>query len=423
VTTAPSAAHLSWAQKLGITTIIFANLIMLFFVGLLAYDVYSRPEPLIIKNNQELSTFFDAYKERADGLQKLVTVLIGLSSLYAIVLGVTSYINAQQYVKQFDYEIGKAREEVAKAVEQNKAASDETARLKTQFPTFDRIEARIARMVDRLQQLLPDTEWLQDHINDLSTNEREEILLYERSAAFCVLLNPEGLQEKAADLFRRLCRYYRARYSVERKALLEKQRILSLAGRPGYFFDAQKALGNLLDRARIYIDLAFPDPKHFVRLNEEAIIQWEQAGHVDDIASRSLFLESLKRHPRQQRAHYWLSILEHVSGNYAVAESRLTEALSEENWETIPRLERKPDIFYNRACARSRLGENQAEGPAKERYADAAAQDLLAACPGPNKVSLFFFKQDISPSGDLAWLKAKRGNVVTTALLRLSGEG
>jgi hypothetical protein len=42
-----------------------------------------------------LEAKFQAYSDRADDLQKLIAVLIGLSSLYAVVLGLSSYASAQ----------------------------------------------------------------------------------------------------------------------------------------------------------------------------------------------------------------------------------------------------------------------------------------------------------------------------------------
>jgi tetratricopeptide (TPR) repeat protein len=276
-------------------------------------------------------------------------------------------------------------------------------------------------MIDRMQQLLPDTEWLQTHLEGISPIERQEILLYERSAALCVLLNPKGLQEKASDLFRRLCRYYRARYAAERRILVEKQKTLGLAGRPDYFHDIDRQIGSFLERARVYIDLAYPDAKHFVRLNEEAIIEWERVGS-DKEKARELLNESLKRQPRQQRAHYWLSILNHVSESYEAAEDELTKALCEENWEAFKNPEKRLDILYNRACARSRLGERSPETEVQKNYADLATKDLLLACPGPNKMSLKFFLNDTKPGGDLAWLETKKPEDVKRALRRVKGE-
>jgi len=44
---------------------------------------------------EALEAKFQSYSDRADDLQKLIGVLVGLSSLYAVVLGLSSYVSAQ----------------------------------------------------------------------------------------------------------------------------------------------------------------------------------------------------------------------------------------------------------------------------------------------------------------------------------------
>jgi hypothetical protein len=47
-----------------------------------------------------LQAQFQSYSDRADDLQKLISVLVGLASLYAIVLGLSSYVTSQSTQKE-----------------------------------------------------------------------------------------------------------------------------------------------------------------------------------------------------------------------------------------------------------------------------------------------------------------------------------
>ena len=84
-----------WA---GVSLIVFLNLLVLGYLGLEVYRSQSAG-PLVIRDAKGLQDVFDTYRDRVDGAQKLMTALIGLSSLYALALGFTTYLGAQQYLQ------------------------------------------------------------------------------------------------------------------------------------------------------------------------------------------------------------------------------------------------------------------------------------------------------------------------------------
>ena len=83
---------------IGVSLIVFLNLLVLGYLGLEVYSSH-RAGPLMIHDAKGLQDVFDTYRDRVEGAQKLLTALIGLSSLYALALGFTTYLGAQQYLQ------------------------------------------------------------------------------------------------------------------------------------------------------------------------------------------------------------------------------------------------------------------------------------------------------------------------------------
>ena len=88
-----------------------ASLVLISIVGFQTWqELRAKPEVNVsIKDASEgtleqvranVKTDFEWYRDRVDNLQKLIAVLIGLSSLYTIVVAVTSYLDGQTYLDQ-----------------------------------------------------------------------------------------------------------------------------------------------------------------------------------------------------------------------------------------------------------------------------------------------------------------------------------
>src|ERR1700675_2364422 len=60
----------------------------------------------------------DAYKTQADDLQRLISLLVGLSSFYAVVLGATSYLTAHQFIDRIKSDADRVERNV-QALEKN----------------------------------------------------------------------------------------------------------------------------------------------------------------------------------------------------------------------------------------------------------------------------------------------------------------
>lgn len=80
-----------------------------------------------------VTTLFEQYKDRADTLFKLITVLMGMSPLYSIVVGIAGYSAAQFYKERFSTELANA-----------KALNDtELAKLRLQSAEFEKQHPRV----------------------------------------------------------------------------------------------------------------------------------------------------------------------------------------------------------------------------------------------------------------------------------------
>jgi hypothetical protein len=152
------------------------------------------------------------------------------------------------------------------------------------------------------------------------------------------------------------------------------------------YFQQDSALE--LGRSKFYLDRATKaDPENFAAWNDCAWVALVLDNPPSLVQARQFSLASLKIVDKQQRAEYNLSVAEHLSGNFSLAEERLSRALTQKKWEEEEYIGRVHNLYYNRACARCRLSQNPASDP-KTRTADTlvdeALEDLMDAF-GPSQ--------------------------------------
>jgi len=74
---------------------------------------------------QGLKEKLDNYGKRADDLQKLISLLLGVSTIYAVVLGISAYTSVQSNLKQSEKEVGRLQGLISQyenELKQNQAA-------------------------------------------------------------------------------------------------------------------------------------------------------------------------------------------------------------------------------------------------------------------------------------------------------------
>jgi len=331
-------------RRIAIAGLILLTGLNLVVLAYLAFETFNslRPTPLIIRGASDVAQAFEAYQSKADGLQKLTAALLGLSSLYALALGFTTYLNAQQYLEvlksnaertkaEADRIEGEAKEIIAGANAANARAGEETIRLAAQFPSFDRLSRQVAEMSSELERLLPDTELIDQHYKGMTALDHQKVLFYERIVACFELLNPVAPNAGANELYLRLAKYYRAKYGI-------------LSGWQNQGDESSE----WRHRCEFYLDKYKRNGDDFVVWNEKAILAYKRQDYDE---AEALFSISIRVKPQQQRARYWLSILQHEKGMYVTAEQTLTDSLAERLWEGQENRDRVADIHYNRACA------------------------------------------------------------------------
>lgn len=343
---------------------------------------------------EALKEKLEAYDKRADELEKLLALLLGVSTIYAIALGFSAY----QQLKDSAEKLEDLRENAQAKIDQlpaeitniKKAASEEiqefAAKVQSKFPLFADMDVAIRDIMDRLTHLLPVIDWSDEDYRNLTPELKQEILFYEKTVAaleYFDLRRVRHIRQTASEIYHGLGNFYGLKYASEDKQSEEDK-----------------------DRSRFYLDRAIRhDPENSGALNDRGFLAANLDRPPDYQKAREVFIRSLELDPEQQRARYNLAYVEHAEKNYARSEQLLSEALDKKRWQTKLPARHRDSILYNRACARTRLGELSSSR--KRDYLDKAIVDLEAVFPvGPvySPELVTSFKNDIQPGEDLALL-------------------
>ena len=349
------------------------------------------------------------YEKSADELKTLVSLLLGLSTLYGLALGVGSYINVQdaknradetlqrliglenrtgQDVVRYENRLEKQEKEYERRLEAELKRFDaDTERnlndIRREFPLFRNMQGSIRKISNKLQEFIPDTDYGRDTFQKIDVNDRVMIEHYERSIGAFEFFTLQPFGEDASRIFTMLGSYYSHRYAREGSEYLK-------AGKIG-----SKPDGADVSRARLYLSRAQEiAPKSIAPLNELGYLEVVVTG--DSEKAVPFLNRSLDLYPNQQRARYYLSIAEHIRGNearsggnqaeavkhYQISVDQLTKALACNQWQAVEEPERyRRAIYYNRACARARLAELADNELAKTGLFREAIDDLNKTFP------------------------------------------
>jgi len=379
----------------------------------------------------DIKAEFDEYKDRTDNLQKLVAALVGLSSLYAIVLAITGYVNGQNYLRELQGKVDEAEEKLEEAkgkLDKTNAAlldAEKTGEdLQKKFNAFTQVNENLRQLIERVGHAMPDIEPVALTYEGLSSDLRESIYFSEKSLAFAQFISFEAdgtLGEGMSRALMALGRFYRARFHSECAcAGLKPLPHLGLP-RASCTPEQQRVLG-LLERAWMYGNMAVErDPTNFSAWTDLEMTQFLLK--LPDVDPEEALKKSLALREDQQKARYLMSIVQHSRGDYAAAEVSLTQAMGRKFWETEENLDRQPDLYYNRACARAKLaaGKNLTQTQ-RLAFLYSAAADLTKGCPKKNDHALKIFDEDCAAGGDLEPVVAQYPKVVAIARERLEGK-
>jgi hypothetical protein len=348
---------------------------------------------------EEVKAEFDRQRDRTDNLQKLITTLIALSSLYAIVLTVTGYLNVSKVVQD------------AKALLTD--AEDIKKRLREDYGSIGSVLKNLDKSTRELKESLPDVQELSLLIGNLPAEKRERIYFQEKAVAFAQLVFSVEDSRRSRHLAEALvgvARFYRGLYLLEKKKLTAMRKIRlkdGTANDPWWKRLEEQWIerrDGLLERALFYARQGVQrSANYYIALNELGSCLLEYSNRQD--AANEQFTESLRQHPEQQKALYHLSLIEHKRGDFVRAEEILSGALGLQTWENIRIEERRNNLHYNRACAYAKQAEGYTPG-SKARW------DLLEKCftdLQKSKVMRAYinaedFRRDLEKDGDLVAL-------------------
>jgi hypothetical protein len=372
------------------------------------------------------------YEKSVEQLKSLASLLLGLSTLFAISLGVSSYIGVQDAKDRADDTVknltaleGDTRKNLAdlegdtrRIVEDHIARLDLELRrinegvdrdlndLRAEFPLFRRMHESIRGICNKLQEFIPDADYGRDVFQKIDVAQKTMIEHYERAVGAFEFFDLAPFSEDASRIYTMLGSYYSHKFAREQKAS---------SNQPGIVPDPGDT-----SRARFYLNLASAiAPDRVAALNEigylEVIVTGDMSRAVPSLQT------SLVLVPDQQRAGYYLAITEHVLGNslrvanavqsrihFGKSKDLLTEALGRTRWQTVEEDDRyRRAMLYNRACAYARLAELSTSEAERDFYSSQAVDDLRQTFPPaqkPGEQRLIDFKADFEKDGDLVQL-------------------
>ena len=354
----------------------------------------SSPSPVVLNAPPQPDSLtdkdrVDLYGKRADDLERLLSLLITISTVYAIVLGLGAYAQ----VKDSASRIEKLEESLSQEAEKTK---NEVLRI---FPLFEGIESQMTRTMNVLLGLLPRIDIAQKRFDDLSASEKEAVFYYEKSIAATELFNVRSFKDKRSGIFHVLGNFYALKYVA-----------------------SDRKDGELLQRSLFYLELAIHlDPTNVGALNDRGYIALRIYQTENRDEALRYYTESVAADPEQQRARYNMAWIYHKNGNYTESIATVTEALSKIKWQLASDKARLSDLRYHRACSRAR--EECKKPPAKRNF-EAVFDDLEEilrneSTDWPNIIAAF--KEDIKEGGDLfeAINSGQRGQKIAEKFLNL----
>jgi tetratricopeptide (TPR) repeat protein len=361
----------------------------------------------------------NSYEKSAEDLKSLVSLLLGLSSLYALSLGVASYIGVQEAkdradktverLNQLEEKTGARVQDYERRLERQSGEVEarietEVLNIRRQFPLFRDMQESIQKIGDHLGEFLPDGDFGRDVFKRIDVKDRVMIEHFERSVAAFEFFDLAPFAKDASRVYVMLGSYYSHKYARE----TGENKKDSKANPPPDSGD--------LERATWYLSRAHKVlPRGIAPLNELGYLYVVVMGQNEKAVPH--LEKSLEFQTDQQRARHLMAIIEHTRGTEELSKGNSAQAVTYfmeslklldhaidkcTRWQATPEPARyRRALLYNRACALARLAEL---GTEKETYASRALADLESVFPSelePEEQRLSDFQSDIKDAADL----------------------
>ena len=253
--------------------------------------------------------------------------------------------------------------------------------VESRFPILADLAGGLRHMGATVARLFPDIDWSAADYKSLHPQDKQEVLYFERAFAVLEPFNLRAMRKEASEIYHGLGNFYGVKYRTEKE---ENEKDTS---KPAPIEDDK-------ERARFYLDKSLTvDGTNVAAMNDRTFFALNIDSSGGELKkAEQLCATSLKLDPKQQRARYNLAYLEHtVHSNYRLSNDLLTEAVAKTKWQLDEPARRRYSIYYNRACARCRMGDM-----------DGAIIDLEEAIPAAMPSEAALKKQFVE---DIAKLK------------------
>jgi tetratricopeptide (TPR) repeat protein len=368
----------------------------------------SKLDPLEVRL-ANLEKRADDLDKRADDVEKMLTLLLGLSTVYALALGFAAYAQLKDSTSNIE-KLSKSAEEKVNKLPQD--IDDLFLRTQARIPMLanmnDRIHDFMQDLIQQLPIMDPNLDWTKDkYYRALSDEDKEKIFFWEKTAAVFACFDLRGRdRQNVSEIYHGFGNFYGLRYLFHDDGSGAKD-------------------GKQRDRARLYLDLAVRyDPQNSGALNDRGYLALELEDVSDREKAKKFFKASLEFDPEQQRARYDLALIAHREKDYASAVALLTEAMGKQHWQGNIAARYRSSLLYNRACAYAKLGSTKTEKEQRKKNFDNAFEDLYVLDPiWRDEEPKFpeYFRDDIEPKGDLHPLMLEqpwKGKVETLELYK-----
>lgn len=308
------------------------------------------PDPTATATPENVAKLIEAQRTEMTRLQQLLVFLAGVGVVYALVQGLFAFLTVEAFSKKArelhsDYE--KDLELSRKRLEERTVQLERfEERVNTRYPVFANMDSGLRSRFSELQRVCQRVGLARNRYSLLSESEHQTIAYLERALPLLEAIEPAGSGE-TVSILTRLSAYYLAQAKHWERDRAEQ--VAESMARSRFLLERAAEHNpvdhRLLNERAHRIMFGF-DPKYAERTNEERYA-----------AAFDVFLESLRRYPRQRCALYNLAWIDDERGDLTVARQRLEEALEFPHWETEGDLlyARASSVSYNLACCLARL--------------------------------------------------------------------
>lgn len=308
----------------------------------------------------------DALRSRSADVQLLLTILLGIGTLYAVAQAIFSYLNVDSFTKKAENAIAGMKLQAEEEVSKMKVQWDEFQRdCRREFPRFVGMEKIMESVFSELVVILR-SHISQNAFEKVPPSEQQKVYFHEKSLAGLEYLDIQVSLVDLFTVFRGLGLFYAGKYEYEKRSFDDKKSLIAAAPAD-------------LERGKFYLSMALKKAPNDFRIKNDQSRIAEILDNDKDKAAK-LSAESLAANPKQQRALYNLGTLFHNGERYQEAIDKFEDALKQTDWEDRPNKKNTGSLYFNLACSRCKLYEKKGltiMPPDEERRVVSALKDAI----------------------------------------------